>query len=149
MTFIIVRVIHILCMAFWLSSYVKELSNPLILEGDPHKDKKLITEREKAAGTLGTVSGMGTLISGGILAYLHGFSNLPWAVHAGFALAIAMAFVGAFGIGGAYHHLNKAVDRGADLSELQLLSVKLLAWSKAGLILWLTALLLMTLRHIL
>ncbi|WP_420591574.1 hypothetical protein [Bacterioplanoides sp.] len=149
MAFIIVRAIHILCMAFWLSSYIKELTNTLVFTGDQNKDRKQIVKREKIAGAIGTLSGMGTLISGGLLGYLYGFGNLPWPIHAGFAFAIAMAFVGAFGIGGVYHHLNKAVDRGADVSELQLLSGKLLSWSKAGLILWLVVLLLMTLRHIL
>ena len=45
MAFIIVRVIHILCMAFWLSSYIKELTSPLVFTGDQNKDKKQIVKR--------------------------------------------------------------------------------------------------------
>ena len=125
MLYLSVRMIHILCMAFWLSSAVKEIASPIVFEGKSEKDKNRISEREKISGALGTVSGMGTIISGCILGYLYGFSNLPWPIHAAILLTIIMALIGAFGIGGVYNSLNKAIDRGANIIELQQLSKKL------------------------
>lgn len=134
-------------MAFWLSSSVKEVASPIVLEGHTEKDKKRITNREKISGGLGTISGMGTIISGGVLGYLYGFSHLPWPIHAAAAITILMALIGAFGIGGVYNKLNKAIDRNADILELQRLSKQLQYWGKALISLWLIVFLLMTLRH--
>ena len=45
MLYISVRLIHLLSMAFWLSSYVKELGSPLVFEGDKEKDSQLHARR--------------------------------------------------------------------------------------------------------
>lgn len=149
MLYIAVRLIHLLSMAFWLSSYVKELGSPLVFEGDKEKDSQLHARREHIAGALGTISGVTALASGCVLVFLQGYQNVPWPIYAGFAVAIVMSFIGAFGVGGAYHYLGKAIENDAELSELEALSAKLRKWSAIGLALWLITFGLMVLRYVL
>lgn len=147
MTFLVARLFHLLFMAFWLASIVKEVSNPLGFVGDKNYDKKLYLHRVQIVGMLGTISGVGAILSGGLLGHLMGFDNLPSSIDIGFIIAIVMAVVATFGLGGCYHNIGKAIEQDAELSELEILSKRLTYWSVLLLVLWLSVFLLMVLRH--
>lgn len=149
MSYLLVRLVHLLCMAFWLSSIVKDLCDPFIFEGNEENDRKLHVARGKRAEVLGTVSGMGTILSGGILLYFFGFSNIPWPVYVGLALTIVMACIGALGVGGVFQKMSKVMEVGSDLSELDALVREFKNWSLLSLVLWFIVFLLMGLRHVL
>lgn len=148
MSYLIARLIHLLFMAGWLAAITKEFYDPLAFNGDPIKDKEQNVKREKIAGMLGTVSDMGALISGGVVLYIMGYDSAPIALYVGATIAIVMAFIGAFGVGGVYHYINEAIDKGESTEKLVGLANKLKFWSGTMLLLWLVVFLLMGLRHV-
>lgn len=149
MTFLIIRLLHLLFMAVWLAAIVKEVSSPLVFTGDQQVDKKQYQYHAKIAGILGILGGVGAIFTGGWLGHLMGFSNLPWSIHAGFTIAFVMGAITIFGIGWGYRRIGKAIEKGAERLELEALSKKLRYWGALLLVLWTTVFLSMVLRHIL
>jgi len=148
MTIDILRLLHIGLASFWLASIIKDIFEPLNLQGSHEENRRLIIHREKAAGMMGTISGVGTILSGAALLFMIGFSGNPWALNMGIVVALVMALIGALGVGGSYQRIIKAFDREASNAELKSLAIGLRKWSLALLALWLLTFFLMGLRNL-
>ncbi|MFM2577585.1 hypothetical protein [Vibrio fortis] len=134
-------------MALWLTAIIKELTNSFHFSAEVSKNKAQICREEKIAGLLGTVGGLGTLLSGVLLVYFMGFANANGAIYSGLTIALVMSYIGAFKIGGYYHHLEKANKSGSTPDDLSKLATKLNRWACVMLPLWLSSFMLMGLRH--
>ncbi len=148
MIYLLLKTLHVLFMAFWLAAIIKEIGTSHRFTGNRQKDKAHSVELEKQAGRLGTISGMGSILSGGALIFLLGFGNVPWAIYAGLLITVVMAFIGALAIGGNFHKIIAGIEKDFQISELEMLQRRLKNWSWLMLLLWTCVFLLMSLRHL-
>ncbi len=149
MTLFIVRSIHLLLMALWMTSVVQEIFEALVLPHTERADPKVRAAHSKRTESMGILSGMGTIGTGLWMIWLKGgFSAVPWPIHVGLALSVVMALVAALGLGRTWHRIGEALNEGAPSSSLVVPAQRLKAWGLVLLVLWLAIFFLMVFRHV-
>ena len=149
MTVLVLRFLHLLFMGLWVaaSMYVAGDARRSIAAGPEHLP--LLRDRVLRAGRFGAISGALTLLSGlGLIFALGGFGAVPRAIHVGFLITLALAVLGAKGVGGAWEALDSALRDGAPAERIAALQLRLqvfVAVFKTG---WLVVFALMVFRHV-
>lgn len=148
MTFLIVRALHLVLMALWLTASVLALLEALTLTHTVRENAKVRAAHDRRLKLLGIVSGAGTIITGLVMiALLGGFTSVPWAIHAALGVAIVMYLVGGFGVGRTSHQVSELLDQGTPAAELREHATRLLRWSSLLVGLWSVEILLMVFRR--
>ena len=144
------RAVHLIFMGSWFGAtlmFPGDLRRSLT---DNRADLGLTYERAKRVGTVATVFGWGTFLSGvALIVWLGGMGAVPVPVHIGLTLTLVMIGVGWLGIGRTVTQMGALIADGASREALSPLARRVSMLSGIFQLLWLMNLLLMVFRNVL
>ena len=151
-----VRLLHFLFMALWIGV---SMSMPgdvkrSFADGVPGKrELELLAGRGRLAGTISTVGGVGTLVTGlAMIFMLGGFGKVSIAIHISLLLAIFLAILGGGFIGGTWNKILAKLGpdgTGATREEIEPMLKRFRIYSMLFKTVWLVILFLMVFRSLL
>ncbi|MSS72537.1 MAG: hypothetical protein EXS64_13745 [Candidatus Latescibacteria bacterium] len=145
LTFLILKMIHLLSIATWLGAglLISGDVRRTIERGKPHTD--LLPERVKRSGKIALIAGILTLGTGlGLIFNMGGFANVRPNIHIGFGLVLVMFVLRLGLIGPTWRKMEGSL--GGDLAEARRLAGRFGMLHGIEHLLWLVVLVLMAFR---
>lgn len=150
MLYLVLKLIHYAGMSLWFGASLPVAGNVRRALDSSPEALPAVLQNARRAGRVSSIAGWITILSGVALIFtLGGFGAVPIPIHIALTLALVMAGIGAFGLGGTVNKMIAAAEGGGEgtLAEVQGLRGRLAMFSGIFQGLWVLVLVLMVWRN--